>query len=172
MLRVTLDRNDIDGLRLVGVHIDRESEVSRQVPTNLVPGLAGIVAAQDVPVLLHEQHVRTGRMHRDAVDAVADLSIRVGELILGLQAAVRRPPRLAGVVGPEHACGRDSNIDASWIARVLHDRVQAHPAGTWLPEVPFRAAQSGKLLPRLPPAVRANPSGAFPPAEDQTRTGK
>ena len=59
VLRVALDRHDVDGFRLVRVDVDHEAEVGRQVAADLMPQLAGVVGAQDVPVLLHEQHVRT-----------------------------------------------------------------------------------------------------------------
>ena len=81
MLGVALDRDDVDGVRLVRVNVDREPEVGRQVAADLVPRLAGVVAAHDVPVLLHEQHVRTRRVHGDAVNAVADLGSRVGDVL-------------------------------------------------------------------------------------------
>ena len=83
MLGVALDGDDVDGLRLVRVDIDREAEVGGQVAADLLPGLAGVVAAHHVPMLLHEQHVRARGVHGDAVDAVADLGVRVGELVAG-----------------------------------------------------------------------------------------
>src|SRR2546428_7102896 len=42
VLRVTLDRNDVDGLGLVRVHVDRKSKIGRQVPADLLPRLAGV----------------------------------------------------------------------------------------------------------------------------------
>ena len=78
MLRIALDRHDVDRFRLVRVHVDRKAEVGGQVAADLVPRLAGVVAAHDVPVLLHEQHARTRPVHRDAVNAVTDLGGRVG----------------------------------------------------------------------------------------------
>ena len=106
MVRVAVDGDDVDGLRLVGMHVDGEAEVGRQVAADLAPGLAGVVAAHDVPVLLHVQHVGTRRVHREAVHAVADLGVRVGDAF-GVQAAVDRPPRLAAVIGAKRAGGRD-----------------------------------------------------------------
>ncbi len=96
MLRVALDGNDVDRVRLVRAHGDREPEVGRQVPADLVPRVAGVVAAHDVPVLLHEQHARPRRVHREAVDAVADLGPALGDA-RGVQAAVHRSPRLPAV---------------------------------------------------------------------------
>ena len=63
VLGVALDRHDVDRLRLVRVHVDREAEVGRQVAADLAPGVAGVVAAHHVPVLLHEEHVRGARVH-------------------------------------------------------------------------------------------------------------
>ena len=61
--RVALDRHDVDGVRLVGVDVDREAEVGRQVAADFVPLVAGVVGAHHVPVLLHEQHVGPRRVH-------------------------------------------------------------------------------------------------------------
>src|SRR5438105_2830417 len=96
VLGVALARHHVDRLGLVRVHVDRKSEVGRQVSADLAPRLAGIVAAHDVPVLLHEQHARAGAVPRDAVHAVTDLGRRVRNL-LGAQAAIHRPPRLAAI---------------------------------------------------------------------------
>src|SRR6476469_624495 len=92
VLGVALDRHHVDRLGLVGVHVDGESEVARQVAAHLSPRLARVVAAHDVPVLLHEQYPGARAVHRDAVDAVADLGGRVRDA-LGVEAAVDRPPR-------------------------------------------------------------------------------
>ena len=60
--------------------IGKPKSVGR-LPLTSCHELAGVVAAHDVPVLLHEQHVRARRVHRDAVDAVADLGVRVGDVL-------------------------------------------------------------------------------------------
>ena len=78
MLRVARDRHNVDGVWLVRVHVDGEPEVARQVAADLVPRLASVVAAHDVPVLLHEQHARTRPVHGEAVHTVADLGMPVG----------------------------------------------------------------------------------------------
>ena len=91
----------------------------------------------------------------------------------GLQAAVDRPPRLAAVVGPERARGRDGDEDPLGIARVEQDRVQAHPAGARLPGGPRAvAAQPGELLPGLPAVGRAEQGGVFDPGVDRVRIGQ
>ena len=81
MLRVALDGDDVDRLRLVRVHVDHEAEVGGQVAADLLPGIAGVVAAHHVPVLLHEEHVRARRVHGDVVNAVADLGRRIGNVL-------------------------------------------------------------------------------------------
>ena len=91
----------------------------------------------------------------------------------GLQAAVDRPPRLAGVVGPEGARRRDGDEDPVGVARVEQDRVQAHPTGARLPARSRAvAAQPGKLLPRLPAVGRAEQGGVFDPGVDRVRIGQ
>src|SRR5207237_2458912 len=97
-----------------------------------LPRLAAGVTPHDVPVLLHEEHVWPGRVHRDAVDAMADLALLVGKLA-GAQALVDRAPRLAAVVGAEGSRGRDGDDDALRIVGVDQDRVQAEPACARLP---------------------------------------
>src|ERR1019366_8723944 len=97
MLRVALDRDDVNGLRLVRVHVDRETKVAGQAAAHLLPGLTGVVAAHHVPVLLHEKHTRTGAVHHDAVYTVADFRRRVGHEFRP-QAAVDWFPGLAAVV--------------------------------------------------------------------------
>ena len=45
MFRVALDRNNVDRLRLMRVHVDHETEVGGQVPADFMPIIAGVVAA-------------------------------------------------------------------------------------------------------------------------------
>src|SRR5467141_2310890 len=58
MISVALYRHDLDCFRFVRVDVDYETEVSRQVAADFFPGVAGIVAAHHVPMLLHEKHAR------------------------------------------------------------------------------------------------------------------
>ncbi len=75
VLGVALDGDDVDGFGLVGVDVDDEAEVGGQIAADLVPVVAGVVGAHDVPVLLHEERVgaragawrcggRSGRLRR------------------------------------------------------------------------------------------------------------
>ncbi len=81
MERVARDRDDVDRFGLVGVDFDREAEVGGQVAADFVPLVAGVVGAHDVPVLLHEEDVWARGVHGDAVDAVADFGVRVGDVL-------------------------------------------------------------------------------------------
>src|SRR5439155_8146039 len=123
-------------------------------------------------VLLHEQDARTRPVHRDTVDAMADLGIRVGN-VFRLEPTVDRTPGLAGVVGPEGARSRNRDVDASGIARIEKDRVQAHPTGARLPVGPCAvAAQSGEFPPRLAAVGRAKQGGVFYAGVDSIRIGQ
>ena len=118
----------------------------RQVAADFVPRIAGVVAAHHVPVLLHEEHVRARRVHGDAMHAVADLGVGIGQLVLRLQPAIDRLPGLAAVVGAERAGRRDGDVDALGIGRVEKDGVQAHAAGAGLPEVAL-GARAARAVP-------------------------
>jgi len=58
MFGVALDGHHIDRLRLVRMDVDDEPEVGGQVAADLGPVVTRVVAAQHVPVLLHEEDVR------------------------------------------------------------------------------------------------------------------
>src|SRR5205085_12003924 len=80
VLAITLDGDDVDGFRLVGVHVDDEAEVGGQVAADFLPVVAGVVTTHDIPVLLHEKHARTRGMHGDVVHAVSDFSVGIGNV--------------------------------------------------------------------------------------------
>ena len=139
-----------------------KAEVGGQVAADLVPGVAGVVAAHHIPMLLHEQHVRPRRVHGDAVHAVADLGLRVrddsrsaGPWLIGCHVW---PPSSRA----EGAGRGDGDEDALGIAGVEEDGVQAHAAGARLPAGPGAvAAQPGQLLPGLPAVGGAEQGGIF-----------
>ena len=54
MSPIALDRDDVNRLRLVRVNVDHEAEIGGQIAADLAPGVAGIIAAHHVPMLLHE----------------------------------------------------------------------------------------------------------------------
>ena len=150
MLGVALDGHDVDGFGLVRVDVDGEAEVGGQVAADFVPGVAGIVAAHDVPVLLHEEHVGARRVHGDAVNAVADLGVGVGDALrtsarelMGRQvlppSSVRKAP--AAEMAMKMRLG---------LAGIEQDGVQAHAAGAGLPAGSGAvAAQAGQFVPGL-----------------------
>ena len=151
------------------MHVQREAEIGGQVAADLVPGIAGVVAAHHVPVLLHEQHVRTRGVHGDVVHAVAHFGAQVGN-VAGPQATVDGLPRDAAVVGAEGARGRDGDEDSPGIGGIEKDGVQTHPAGAWLPARSGAvAAQSGKLLPGLAGVGGAEQGSVLNPGVDAIR---
>ena len=94
MLRIALDRDHVDRLRLMGMHRNRKTEVARQIPADLVP----VFAASSLRITsqcfcMNSTFGRAG-VHGDIMDAVSDLRVGVGELVVGLQPVVDRPPSL------------------------------------------------------------------------------
>ena len=155
MLGVALDGDDVDGLGLVGVNVDGKSEVGGKVAADFLPGVAGVVAAHHVPVLLHEEHAGTRGVHGDVVDAVADLGVVVGD-VWGAQAAVDWPPSLPAVVGAKGSCGRDGDEHPLGIAGIENDGVQAHSSSARLPfGTRAMPAKTGELVPGLAAIRRA-----------------
>src|SRR5438477_3209945 len=149
MLRVTLDRHHVNGIRLVRMNVNRKSEISRQIAADFVPRITGVIATHHIPVFLHEEHTGPGTVHGDAMNAVADLGRRVGN-VLRLEPAIDRLPGFAVVVTAILACGRNRNEDAIGIARIQNNRVQAHSARAGLPLGARRmAAQPGQFVPGL-----------------------
>ncbi len=132
-------------------------------------------------MLLHEERVRSRRMHRDAMHAVPDLRVRIGN-VLRTQTAIDRLPGLPAIIAPERARGRDGNEDALRIFRIEQNGVQTHSARARLP---FRAgamfAQTGEFLPgrrrhrsirkapRLPPLRRRGSGSLNDGSRCQTR---
>ncbi len=88
-------------------------------------------------------------MHGNAMNAVADFRIRVGQLVLRFQSAVHWLPGFSAILGAEGACRRDGDEDAVRVARIEKDCVQAHAARPRLPEMALGSSQSGEFLPRF-----------------------
>jgi len=102
-------------------------------------------------VLLHEEDVRPRRVARDAVDAVTDLGLGVGDVVRP-QAAIDRSPRRTAIVGAEGAGSGDGHDHVRGVGGVQENRVQTQAAGARLP-LRTRAvtAQAGQLVPRRAP---------------------
>ena len=172
MQRVARDRDDVDRLRLVGVDVDREAEIRGQVAADLVPICAGVVAAHHVPMFLHEDDVRPRRVHGDAVDAVADQRIGVGN-ILGAEAVIDRLPVGSAVVGAKSAGGGDGDVDAVGIGGVEQDGVQPHAAGAGRPlGARAVAAEAGQLVPVFAAVGGAEDRGVFDAGVDRVGIGR
>ena len=100
--------------------VDREPEISREIAAHFAPGFSGIIAPHNVPMLLHEENIWPLRMHRDVVDAVADLGIGIGN-VLRMQPTVDGLPALPAIVSPERSGGRDRDINTLWILGIDQD---------------------------------------------------
>ena len=147
VFRIALDGHNIDRVGFVCVNVDYEAKVSGDVPAHFFPGIAGIVAAHDVPVLLHKEHVWTLRVHGHVVNAVPNFRFRIGN-VLGMESLVGRFPRLAAIIRAKRSGRRDRDKYPFGIAGIKNDRVQTHSA---CPRLPFwscaMAAQAGQLVP-------------------------
>ncbi len=118
-------------------------------------------------MFLHEQRVGARWVHGDAVDAVAHLGVGVGD-VFGVEAAVDGLPRLAAVVAPESARGRDGDEDAVGVNRVENDGVEAEAAAASLPDAGCVVlAQAGQFLPRLPAVAGAEDGRVFDAGVDR-----
>ncbi len=154
------------------VDVDDEAEVGRQVAAHLPPGVAAVVAAHHVPVLLHEQDVGPGRVGGDVVDAVAHLGVGVGDP-LRVQPLVDRPPVGAAVVAAERAGGGDGGDDPVGPVTVEEDRVQAQAAGAGLPARGGAVApQPGQLAPGHAAVVGPEQGGVLHPGVDPVGVGR
>src|SRR5580698_4070512 len=161
VLRITFDRDDVDGLRLVCVDVNYESKIGRQDAADFFPVIARVVRTHDIPVLLHEQHLRTRRVHRDVVNAVTDFRPRVGN-VRRIESTVDRLSGFAGVVGTEGSRCRDGDKDSVRVAGIENDRMQAHSARAGLPlRAGTVAAQAGEFLPTLAAVGRAKQGSIF-----------
>src|SRR5262249_24277559 len=132
MLGVAFDWYNVNGLRLVCVHIDRESEIGRQIAADLTPRSARIIAAHDVPVLLHKQPLWARLVHGNPVHAVADLRIWIRN-VLRVQPAIDWFPCFSAIVRSKRSGCRDRDEYSLRIFRIEEDRVQTHAARSWLP---------------------------------------
>jgi len=166
MLAVALDRDDVDGVRLVSVDVDDEAEVGGKIAADFLPGVAGVVRAHDVPVFLHEQDARTSGIHGDVVNAVADLGVGVGD-VLRVEAFVDRLPGFPAVVGAEGTSSRDGDVDTTGVFRVQDDGVKTHSASAGLPTwAGAVASQAREFVPVLSTIGGAEKSGVLDPSVD------
>ena len=131
---------------------DRETEIGRQVAADLVPESAGIVASHDIPMFLHEQGIWMrgciAMLWTQCPTSASGSGSSKGEsrpLLIGFQ--LNPPSSVRNTPAAEMA------RRFAWILRIKQNGVQAHPAGSRLPEIAFDIPQSGELLPGLPAIV-------------------
>src|SRR6267378_3853759 len=111
-------------------------------------------------------------MHGDPMNAVANLRVRIGN-ILRMQTLVDRLPIFSAIISTERARGGDRNEHSFAIFRIQQNRVQTHSTGAWLPTRPGSvAAQSRQFLPRLTAVARAEQSGILHPGINGIRIGQ
>src|SRR4029077_6771450 len=132
MFGVALNRDDVDGFGFVRMHINRKSEIARQIPAPFIPRISCVVAPHDAPVFLHEQRVRRRRMHRDAMNTVPYLRLWVRHE-LRVQTSIDWLPRFAAVITTKGARGGDCDGYSSRILLIEENRVQTHSTCARLP---------------------------------------
>ena len=87
---VACDRYDVDGIRLVRMGIDCESEVGRQVPAHLCQVSTPSSLRITFQCFLREQHIGTLGMQGELMHAVSNEAIRVRDV-------VRLKPDIGGI---------------------------------------------------------------------------
>ena len=114
------------------------------------PFIAAVISSHDVPVQLHEVRVGTRGIHREPMDAIADLGVGIGE-VFGFQPAVDRLPCRSAIVGAKRSGSGDRHIDPLRIRWIKQNRVQTHASR---PRSPLRSgavsAQARQFVPVLP----------------------
>ena len=100
-------------------------------------------------------------MHRDAMDAMADLCVWIRH-VLRMQPVIDRFPRFSTVIGTERTCGRDRHEHSSSILRIEENCMQTHSTRARLP---FRAgvvfSKTGQFVPRFAAVPRFEERGVF-----------
>src|SRR3954471_23868605 len=105
------------------------------------------------------------------MDTVADFSVRVWQLVRGVETTVDRKPRHAAVVCAEGACSRDGGVNAIGVIRIFDDGVEAHAARARLPEIPLDVTKTGEFLPGLSAVGRTKERGVLDTGVDRVGIG-
>src|SRR6478672_13687795 len=149
MLRIALDRYDVNRFRLMRMNVDRKSEIAWQIAADLIPRTARVIAAHYIPMLLHEQRVWARRMHRDPMHTVTDLRVGIRD-VLRVQPAIDWHPCLSAIVGAKRAGSRDCDGNSLGIIRIEKNGVQTHSACAGLPlRTGIVAPESCQFMPRF-----------------------
>ena len=111
-------------------------------------------------------------MHRDAMDAMADLRVWIWN-VLRVQPAIDRFPSLSAIVRPKRSGRRDRDVNSLRVFRIEKDRVQTHAARARLPfRTGIAAAQTGQFMPRFAAVFRFEYRGVFHARVDVVRIVK
>src|ERR1043165_4416780 len=116
------------------IDLQRETKIRRQTFADIVPGIAGVVASINAPVMLQEHARWRRRMAHDFVHALAPL----GMLLVGwherrADALVARLPILTAIVGAVDAARGNGDKHSLRICRIRKNRMKTKPAASRLP---------------------------------------
>src|SRR5947207_2265583 len=154
------------------VDVNCEAEVGGQIAADFFPVVASVVRAHPIPMLLHEETSWPRRVHCDVVNAMADLRVRIGN-VLRLQSTVDRLPAFTAVVCTKCTRSGDGNPNSLWIFRIKNNRMQAHAARARLPlGTGAVTPQSGEFLPVLAAISRFENRCVFDSSVNRIRIGE
>src|SRR5258708_1860264 len=131
------------------VNADWKPEIAWQIAADLIPRSACVIAAHDIPLLLHTQLVRVRWVHGDAVNAMTDLCVRFRN-VLRVHPAIDWWPCFPATVRANRSRRGDRDEYPVRIFRVEKNSVQTHAARAGLPLRPgIAAAQACQFTPRF-----------------------
>src|SRR5262249_51268150 len=124
---VGLDGDDVRTIGIARMNDNGESKIGRDAVGDVLPVFAVIVRAIKTPVILQEKAFGMRRMHRNFVNALAELGIFVGQKH-SADAAILCGPGLAAVAGAINATRGNCDVHAPVVGRIEHDRMQSEAA--------------------------------------------
>src|SRR5437763_13848040 len=109
------------------MHQDGKAEIRWHPIGNVLPVLAPVVGAINPPMILEEDSLGTGWMHRDGVNTLAKVR-KFFRREYHTHASVARLPGLPAVFGFVDAPNRNPDVHPVMVRSVRKYRVQHHPA--------------------------------------------
>src|SRR2546423_7809222 len=111
------------------IHFHCKAEIRRQSFADVSPGIAGVIAAIDAPVMLQKHSIRIRRVIDYFVNALSKFRILlVRRHEPRTNSLVARLPVLPAVLSPIHAASRDGYPHSILIRWIWKNRVQAKSA--------------------------------------------
>src|SRR4029079_17398033 len=115
--------------RVVRIDLHGEAEIGRQALADVIPRIAGVVAAIYAPVMLQKHPRRVRRMRHHLVHALSPFRILlVGRHEARADTFVTWLPGFAAVVRAVNTTSRDRDIKAPRIRWIGKDRVETETA--------------------------------------------